>query len=344
MLRLTLIWCGKVGSPTCNCWCIIHTLIINLQQQDIAMKPISSEASLEAIFTKQTRTYKDCRCWWMEDSERMRWAGSASPVLAGLQVFQCGLFVEASEHQWERTDLAEGVLIYCVDGKGHFKNDQGEFTVKSGEILYAAPHIRHSYWADDLEPWTIYWMHLAGPMLAPYESLAGLIELGPVRHIGLHSEIMTEFTRLIARRPSSGCDESQWLRAQTSATSILGQLADLPHNMEELATAYGPVQKSIALMNNVLDQPFDMPRFAREAGLSERHFSRQFRLVTGKTPGEWFLQQKIQYARTLLLMPGMRVKEVAERISYVDPLYFSRIFKRVVGMSPGNFQNAHRDR
>lgn len=303
-------------------------------------KAIASEASLEAIFTSQTRTYKDCRCWWLEDRERMRWAGSSSPVLAGLQVFQCGLFVEASGHRWQRSDLAEGILIYCVDGKGYFRDDDREYAVRSGELLYAAPNTHHSYWANDEEPWSIYWMHLAGPMLPHYECLAGLIELGPVRHIGVHPEIITEFGRLITRRPASGCDETQWLRAQTSATSILGQLADLPHNMEELATAYGPVQKAITLMNSSLDQPFDMERFAREAGLSQRHFSRQFRFVTGQTPGEWFIQQKIQHACTLLLMPGMRVKEVAARLSYADPLYFSRIFKRIAGMSPENYRIA----
>lgn len=261
-------------------------------------------------------------------------------MLAGLQVFQCGLFVEALGHRWKRSGLAEGILIYCVDGKGYFQDDDREFTVRSGELLYAAPNTRHSYRADDGEPWTIYWMHLAGPLLPHYERLAGLIELGPVRHIGVHSEIITEFGRLITRRPASGCDETQWLRAQTSATSILGQLAVLPHNMEELATAYGPVQKAITLMNHTLHQPFDMARFAREAGLSERHFIRQFRFVTGQTPGDWFTRQKIQHACTLLLMPSVRVKEVAERLSYADPLYFSRIFKRIVGVSPENYRIA----
>lgn len=261
-------------------------------------------------------------------------------MLAGLQVFQCGLFVEASGHRWKRSGLAEGILIYCVGGKGYFQEDHREFAVQGGDLLYAAPNTRHSYCANDGEPWTIYWMHLAGPMLPHYERLASLVELGPVRHIGVHSEIITEFDRLITRRPASGCDETQWLRAQTSATSILGQLAILPHNMQELATAYGPVQKAITLMNEALDQPFDMVRFAREAGLSERHFSRQFRFVTGQTPGEWFMRQKIQQACTLLLIPSIRVKEVAARLSYADPLYFSRIFKRIVGMSPENYRIA----
>lgn len=303
------------------------------------MERIASEAPLEAIFTKQTRGYKDCRFWWLEDRERIRWAGSTSPVLAGLQVFQCGLFVEAAGHQWERSGLAEGVLIYCVDGKGSFRHEGRDFKVQSGELLYAAPNTRHSYRADDDVPWTIYWMHLAGPMLPHYEKLAGLCAPVPVRRIGVHSEIVAEFGKLITRRPATGCDPSQWLRAQTNAVTILSHLAVLPHNMEELATAYGPVQKAITLMNAVIDKPFDMARFAREASLSERHFSRQFRAVTGQTPGAWFTHQKIQYACALLLIPNIRVNEVAARLSYTDPLYFSRIFKRITGQSPERYRS-----
>ncbi|MEI6177789.1 MAG: AraC family transcriptional regulator, partial [Verrucomicrobiota bacterium] len=249
-------------------------------------KSLPSEVALSAIFTKQDRSYKDCRRWWLDDPERLRWMNSPSPVLAGLQVFSCGQFVEALGHMWERANLAEGVLIYCVDGMGYYQNDDNDWAVGPGDLLYAAPNTHHCYWADGQQPWTIYWMHLTGSLLPHYENLLGLIERGPVLHLGVHPEILAEFTRLITQTPGIADEETRWFGAQSAATSILGHIAALPHNMAEIATAYGPVRKAVALMNASLDLPFDMPRFAREAGFSVRHFCRQFRNVTGFTPGE----------------------------------------------------------
>lgn len=293
-----------------------------------------SEVALEEIFTKQQRSYKDCRRWWLDDPERRRWVNSPSPLLAGLQVFSCGMFVEAWDHMWERANLPEGVVIYCVDGKGYYQGEDRDWAVQAGDLLYAPPNTHHCYWADGRDPWTIYWMHLTGSLLPHYEDLLGLIKRGPVRHLGVHSEIVAEFTRLITSATTTGNEETHWLCAQTTAAGILGKISALPDNMAEIAGAYQQIQKAMGLMNISLDQDFDMTRFAREAGYSNRHFVRQFRSVTGYSPGDWFIRQKMNHACALLTMPNILVKEVAARLNYVDPLYFSRVFKRNTGISP----------
>ena len=42
----------------------------------------------------------------------------------------------------------------------------------------------------------------------------------------------------------------------------------------------------------------------------------------------------MQRARELLTLPNIRIKAVAARLGYTDPLYFSRVFKRIVGLPP----------
>ena len=42
----------------------------------------------------------------------------------------------------------------------------------------------------------------------------------------------------------------------------------------------------------------------------------------------------MQRARELLTLPNIRIKAVAARLCYTDPLYFSRVFKRIVGLPP----------
>lgn len=298
---------------------------------------IPTESPNEPFFTRQMSGYADCYRWILPDEERAAWCGSSSPVLSALRVFSAGMFMEARGHWWERTHLDEGVLIYCSAGRGWFRQDGRDWEVRLGDLLYAPRLSHHRYWADAKEPWSIHWMHLSGEHLPHYERLLGLIDSGPVRHIGLHQDILADFTRLVLQHaPTPG--EASWFVRQAGVLSVLGRIAALPADMKNIGTAYGPVQRALTAMDAALDRPFDLAEFAREAGCGCRHFSRQFRRVTGQAPGEWFIQRKMQRACALLTQPGIPIKDVAARLSYSDPLYFSRLFRRVIGMSPAAYQ------
>lgn len=46
-------------------------------------------------------------------------------------------------------------------------------------------------------------------------------------------------------------------------------------------------------------------------------------------------------ARELLENPALRISEIAERVGYADTAHFSRVFKKLEGMSPGEWRNRH---
>jgi len=60
--------------------------------------------------------------------------------------------------------------------------------------------------------------------------------------------------------------------------------------------------------------------------------------VLGDTIQQHWQRMKMQWARTLLRTPDMSVADVAYRVGYEDPFYFSRAFKRVVGVSPARWR------
>jgi hypothetical protein len=84
-------------------------------------------------------------------------------------------------------------------------------------LLYCPPRTHQGYWADAEHLWTIYWMRLSGNLLLCYENFLGLIERGPLRHIGLHADIIAGFTRLVTHPPLSSADASQWFCVQANA-------------------------------------------------------------------------------------------------------------------------------
>ena len=301
---------------------------------------VPTESEKEEQNTQQMRTFGAHYHWALPDAERRCWLNDGSSMLATLRVFCYGHFVQSKGHLWERTHLQEGILIYCTDGKGFYWQDGHEWEVHPGDLLYCPPSTHHRYWADENQPWTIHWMHLSGDALPEYESLLGLLERGPLRHIGIHDNIKADFTRITLEH-SSASGELYWFSIQSIALAILGHIAELPHHIADIADiadSYGPVQKIITLMRNSLDQPYDARRFSRELGCSERHFARQFRSVTGMSPGDWFIQRKLERACALLSQPGIRIKDVATLLGYSDSFYFSRLFKRSIHSSPQTYR------
>lgn len=74
------------------------------------------------------------------------------------------------------------------------------------------------------------------------------------------------------------------------------------------------------------------------AGVSERHLRRLFRLRLGHSVADEIWIQRIRAACALLRAPELSVTQVAARVGIGDPARFSRVFRRVVGVSPSEFR------
>ncbi len=81
-----------------------------------------------------------------------------------------------------------------------------------------------------------------------------------------------------------------------------------------------------------------LKEMARHAGLSAQHFSNIFRRRTGASPVEFFIHLKIQRACQLLDTTSQSIFEVARAVGYEDPYYFSRIFRKVMAISPSQYR------
>ena len=77
---------------------------------------------------------------------------------------------------------------------------------------------------------------------------------------------------------------------------------------------------------------------AEHLGLSEGHLSHLFKEETGQTLGAFLTQTRIRAAMALLKDCRSKVYLVAEQVGYRDITYFSSTFKKIVGMSPSDYQ------
>ena len=118
---------------------------------------------------------------------------------------------------------------------------------------------------------------------------------------------------------------------------LLGQFdSAIPQN-----NGTASVRLSSAYLGWVFDtsRPFSgVSGYAGELGVTPNHLNRVVKSETGRSAGEWIENARLTLARTLLHDPDIPISEVSYRLGFEDPAYFSRFFRKLVGMSPTDFR------
>jgi AraC-like DNA-binding protein len=79
---------------------------------------------------------------------------------------------------------------------------------------------------------------------------------------------------------------------------------------------------------------------ANAAHFSPSHLYRLFKSSTGYAPIDFFLRTKIHAAAQDIYFSTLPVKDIATSYGIEDPYYFSRLFKKIIGISPKNLRNS----
>lgn len=74
--------------------------------------------------------------------------------------------------------------------------------------------------------------------------------------------------------------------------------------------------------------------------MSRHHFARTFAKAEGNTPSQWLADLRAREATRLLRETDLTVAAVGARCGYQDAAYFCRAFRRIVGVSPGEFRTS----
>ena len=90
--------------------------------------------------------------------------------------------------------------------------------------------------------------------------------------------------------------------------------------------------------NEHYNEDINIEEYTQKNYVSISWFIRAFKQCTGSTPMQYILSKRISNAETLLLDHSYNITEIAQIVGYDNPLYFSRIFKKIKGLSPSEYR------
>ncbi len=127
---------------------------------------------------------------------------------------------------------------------------------------------------------------------------------------------------------------TQWL-------ALLLRNAEIPQREPQGAHEPRAVALARELLHERLDPEFGLGELATTIGLSKPYLVRAFKRELGLPPHEYQMQLRVARARKLLAA-GMAATEVAHEAGFYDQSHLTRWFKKVVGVTPGNYALAVR--
>jgi AraC-like DNA-binding protein len=94
------------------------------------------------------------------------------------------------------------------------------------------------------------------------------------------------------------------------------------------------VKQTIAYLQQNYAQHLTRQQMAKAVGVSEDYLGRIFLQELGLSPMEYLNRYRIKEAKVLLSHTCASVTDVANQVGFDDPAYFSRAFRKQVGVSP----------
>lgn len=260
---------------------------------------------------------------------------SEHPLSRDLYPLAAGFYPKAVDHEMWRQHHTDHLLVYCADGRGNLRTDQGEWTVGAGDLIVLPAGASHRYAANNEQPWTIYWVHYEGELAAAYTEFLGVTQ--PLVHIGVQPRLIADFEVLFSLR-SAGYAERAFIQAAGQLKAMLTYIANAIFLRSSIHDTRIDLDRVSQLMHLRMDRELNLDELAKTANLSKFHFIRKFKQLTGHSPIQHFIHLKMQHACQLLDNTREPVKRIANRVGYDDAHYFSRLFKRVIGVSPQQYR------
>ena len=221
-------------------------------------------------------------------------------------------------------------LMYITDGQLTVEFDDGEHTVKKGNVVIFPPKYGYKYRGKP--PLHYLYSHFTGSYADRLLEECGFNSLPCIIKNDFNVELDNKFNFMIdtflLKKP---------LWAQRCACILQDMLIDI-HNDALDKSDNSPLKASLKHIHSFFTSKIDIHYLASLENLSNSRYVVVFKDQIGKSPNEYIIDLRLQFAKNLLESTNMSIKQISERVGYSDQYFFSRLFKKHLGVSPQGYR------
>ncbi|MBQ9806702.1 MAG: AraC family transcriptional regulator [Clostridia bacterium] len=225
----------------------------------------------------------------------------------------------APGHQFGPAVRDYTLIHFIVRGTGYFSSGGTTYTLHPGEAFLIRPGEITVYHADLQDPWHYQWVGFDGTLSERFSNLPPVFS---------YSKNWVE--EMLQAYEADGVGEYR------IAGLLFGMYAEL-FAVEKPQNHY--VRRVQNYVNTLYMQPLRVEEIADTMSLDRRYLSRLFKERVGMTVQEYLIHVRMEAAKKHL-SKGASVAEAAQLCGYEDVCNFSKMFKRLFGISPAQWKKS----
>ena len=244
---------------------------------------------------------------------------------------------------WRPKGRLDYQLLYIVSGKGHFYFHGEDRVVYAGRMVLIQPRQeqRYEYFGEDKTE--VYWVHFTGSDVKNILRSYHIPMDDPIFYSGASSTYSYLFKEMIHELQNCKTGYEDLLAMYLRQIFLLVQRT----RQEERPTVSTYIQEEMEFarryFNEHYNEPISIQEYAESRNMSVCYFQRNFKQIVKHTPMQYLLTIRVNNAASLLETTDYSMAEIAAIVGYEDPLYFSRLFRKIKGVSPRDYRNLVKD-
>lgn len=245
-----------------------------------------------------------------------------------LQINSCGIQPATPGEQitYRRKGRVDYHILYVAEGMCEVEYEGKTHLLRHGFVLYP-PHVPQQY--IDCENTVKMWIHFNGYYIDEILKEAKL-ENG-VHPISPSPIFEKMFIQLVA-------EHNQQIPVSNEKGLLLSLLYTLGKLVNNTDTTNDKIKQAVTFITTHYNSEISIKELAASANLSQSRFMALFKEQTGMAPHSYQQMLRLKNCMTLLSSTQLSISDICAMSGYQDPLYFSRIFRRHVGVSPRQYR------
>ena len=231
--------------------------------------------------------------------------------------------------------LNEYQLLYNPEGEGVFESAHCPQTkIKAGDMFLLFPGEWHTYHPNPHVGWKSHWIGFKGRNMDDRVKAGFLTPEKPIYHVGYSAIIEGLYRRAFAAAREEAAYSQQEMAGLVN--HLIGKMYSLERNIElsRNQQQVDMIDKARWRIRESLESETTIQGIAEELGVSYSNFRKLFKEYTGLSPATYQQELRLLRAKELLSTTDLSIKEIAYRLNFESPDYFSAKFKAKMGIKP----------
>ena len=230
---------------------------------------------------------------------------------------------------------ADYYLLYVISGELSVEASGVRHSCREGSYVIFAPNYKYEYSRAGEVSYSF--VHFTGSFAEKLISARLGIDLTYIGYAGLYDEIFSRFDEIFSAFASS--DEStRDLRAGASLMLLLEALV----RRERVPSELNRLSRSMAYISSNYGSDISVGELAEMESLSVSRYNAIFRQQTSVSPIRYITELRIKHACSLLVSTDIDVGVIGRSVGYEDKHFFSKMFKKYIGMSAVEYRAKNR--